>query len=60
LPFTYFINNFWLSLIAYHTTIGPGMISLSVLVLLFFSVVTIGSQTLKAAWVNPVKSLKSE
>lgn len=60
LPLSYFINDFWLSLIAYHTYIGPGMISISVLVLVFFGLVTIGSQTLRAAWVNPVASLKSE
>jgi putative ABC transport system permease protein len=60
LPLSYFINNFWLSLIAYHTDIGLGMICISLLVLLFFGFVTIGSQTLRAAWVNPVKNLKSE
>ncbi len=56
----FFFNDFWLSQIAYHTSIGFEMICISVLVLFFFGVITIGSQTLRAAYVNPVKSLKSE
>ncbi|HTH58043.1 MAG TPA: ABC transporter permease [Cyclobacteriaceae bacterium] len=60
LPLSYFVNDFWLNLIAYHTTISAGMISISVLVLIFFGALTIGSQTLRAAWLNPVDSLRSE
>jgi putative ABC transport system permease protein len=60
LPLSYLANNFWLELIAYRTSIGFGVIGISVLVLIFFGVITIGSQTLRAALVNPVDNLKNE
>jgi putative ABC transport system permease protein len=60
MPLAYFANDFWLSQIAYHTQVGVGMIAISILVLLFFGAITIGSQTLRAAFVNPAENLKSE
>ena len=60
IPLAWFFNNFWLELIAYHTSIGPGVIGIAVLVLLFFGVVTVGSQTIRATFVKPVDNLKSE
>lgn len=60
MPLAYFVNTFWLELIAYHTSIGLGVIGLSILVLTLFGVITIGSQTLRATFVNPVDNLKSE
>ncbi len=59
-PATYFINNLWLELIAYHTTIGLSVILQGVLVLLIFGVITVGSQTIRATFVNPVDNLKNE
>lgn len=59
-PAAYFINNMWLELIAYHTNFDFAVISLGVLVLLIFSVITIGSQTYRASFVNPVDNLKGE
>jgi putative ABC transport system permease protein len=59
-PAAYFINNLWLELITYHITINAGMILLGVLVLIVFGVITIGSQTWRAAFINPVDNLKSE
>jgi putative ABC transport system permease protein len=59
-PLAWLANNFWLEQIAYHTTIGPGAILISVIVLLFFGVLTVGSQTFRAALVKPVDNLKSE
>ena len=59
-PLSWFVNNLWLEEIAYHTTIGPGIIAISVLVLIVFGVITIGSQTLRATLVKPVENLKSE
>jgi putative ABC transport system permease protein len=59
-PLAYFVNNFWLESIAYHTTIGFGVIGLSVLILIFFGALTIGSQTIRATLINPVDNLKSE
>jgi len=59
-PATYFINNLWLELIAYHTTINVTVIAEGVLLLLLFGVLTVGSQTVRATFVNPVDNLKSE
>jgi putative ABC transport system permease protein len=60
LPLAWFFNNFWLELFAYHTTIGFGAIAVSVLVLLSFGIITVGSQTVRATFVKPVDNLKSE
>lgn len=57
-PASYFINNLWLEQIAYHTTLSFGMIIIGVLILLLFGVLTIGSQTIRATYVNPVDNLK--
>jgi putative ABC transport system permease protein len=59
-PAAYFINNLWLQLIAYHVTIDIGMVLLGVFLLIVFGVITIGSQTWRAAFINPVDNLKSE
>lgn len=59
-PAAWFINNLWLELMAYHTTLGPGSVLLGVLILLLLGGLTIGSQTLRAAFADPVDNLKSE
>ena len=59
-PLAYLINNLWLELIAYHVTINVGTVVLGVLTLIVFGVITIGSQTWKAAYINPVENLKNE
>lgn len=59
-PVAYFLNNLWLELIAYHTTFNVIVIVTGVGILILFGVLTIGSQTLRAATVNPVDNLKSE
>lgn len=60
MPLSYFVNNLWLEQIAYRTHIGVGTASISILVLIFFGALTVGSQTLRAAYMNPVNNLKSE
>jgi putative ABC transport system permease protein len=60
LPLSYFINELWLNLIAYRTNISAGMIATGILILLFFGVVTVGSQTIRAMFVKPVDNLKNE
>lgn len=60
LPLAWFVNDFWLSQIAYHTSINATTISISVLILVLFGALTVGSQTLRAAFINPAKNLKSE
>lgn len=60
LPLAYFINNLWLQHMAYRVEMSLGLVIFGILVLLLLGLITIGSQTLKAAFVNPVDQLKNE
>ncbi len=57
-PAAYLVNNLWLELIAYHTSINLFIITQGVLILLLFGVLTVGSQTIRATFVSPVNNLK--
>ncbi|HEX6225877.1 MAG TPA: FtsX-like permease family protein, partial [Chryseolinea sp.] len=59
-PAAYFLNNMWLELIAYHVNVDVPTILLGILFLILFALITIGSQTWRAIFVNPVDNLKSE
>jgi putative ABC transport system permease protein len=59
-PVAWFVNNLWLEFMAYHTEINVGVVSIGVLILFALGAITIGSQTLRAAYANPVDNLKSE
>jgi putative ABC transport system permease protein len=59
-PAAYFINNLWLEKMAYHVSVDIPVIVLGVVILIFFGVITIGSQTWRATFVKPVENLKSE
>jgi putative ABC transport system permease protein len=59
-PAAWFLNNLWLELIAYHTELGLSTALLGITVLLILGIITIGSQTLRAAFTNPVDNLKNE
>lgn len=59
-PAAFFINNLWLEMIAYHVTMDWTVMVTGVLVLIFFGVLTVGSQTIRATFVKPVENLKSE
>lgn len=59
-PAAYFINNLWLEQMAYHVTVDWITIAIGIAALLFFGALTIGSQTWRAVFVNPVDNLKSE
>lgn len=59
-PAAYFINNLWLEKLAYHVSVDVTAIVLGILILIFFGVITIGSQTWRATFVKPVENLKSE
>ena len=59
-PAAYFINNIWLNLIAYHTSLDLSAISIGVCILILFGLLTIGSQTIRATFVKPVENLKGE
>jgi putative ABC transport system permease protein len=60
IPASWFLNNLWLSLIAYRTELGIQVFSTGVLILLLMGTLTIGSQTLRAAFTNPVDNLRNE
>jgi putative ABC transport system permease protein len=59
-PAAYFINTLWLELLPYHVVVDLPKIAFGVSMLILFGVVTIGSQTWRATFVNPVDNLKSE
>lgn len=60
IPAAWFINNLWLQLIAYHTTLDIYVISTGVGIVVLLGLLTIGSQTLRAALANPVDALRNE
>jgi len=60
IPLAYFVNNLWLEQIANRVSIGPGLISYAIVILLGIAVSTIISQSIRAAFVNPAVSLKDE
>jgi len=59
-PASFFLNNLWLELIAYHTSFDAGVVLLGVLILLIFAMATIGSQTIRATYINPADNLKND
>lgn len=59
-PLSWFANNFWLQLLPYRVSFDLTIIASGVSFLLFFGVLTIGSQTLRATYVNPAENLKNE
>lgn len=56
----YIVNMLWLDRIAYHTSLDLTAITMGVFILIFFAVITIGSQTIRAAFVKPMENLKGE
>jgi putative ABC transport system permease protein len=59
-PAAYFINTMWLELLPYHVTVSLPVIAFGVAMLIVFAIITIGSQTYRATFVNPVDNLKNE
>jgi len=59
-PLGYWMMNNWLNNYAYHISIGPGIFLIAIAASFAIAALTIAYQTLKAAMVNPVKSLRSE
>jgi putative ABC transport system permease protein len=55
----YFLQS-WLQKYDYRISIGPGVFIVSALSAIAITLVTVSFQTIKAAFANPVKSLKSE
>jgi putative ABC transport system permease protein len=59
-PLAYVINNLWLDFFANRITFGPGILGLGIGLMLAISLLTVFSQTWRAARANPVNSLRSE
>jgi ABC-type antimicrobial peptide transport system permease subunit len=59
-PLGYWMMNNWLNNYAYHISIGAGTFAVAIAASFAIAAVTIAYQTIKAARVNPVKSLRSE
>lgn len=60
LPVAYWIGSSWLTNYSFHTDIGVWMLALPVVILLPIAFFTVSSQTLKAAFTNPMDSLRQE
>lgn len=59
-PLAWFLNDLWLQTFAVRTSLGVGILGVGVGALALLAVLTIGSQTLKAAITNPVETLRAE
>ncbi|WP_026631043.1 ABC transporter permease [Dyadobacter alkalitolerans] len=59
-PLTYYFLSNWLAKYQYHTTLSWWIFTISGLLALGLTVLTVSYQAIKAASLNPVKSLKSD
>jgi ABC-type antimicrobial peptide transport system permease subunit len=59
-PLAYFMMNSWLQSFVYRINLGAGVFILAVAISVLIAWLTVGYKALKAALVNPVKSLRSE
>ncbi|MCJ7446532.1 MAG: ABC transporter permease [Bacteroidales bacterium] len=59
-PLAYLINSAWLKFLAFHVTFGAGTLFTGIIIVFIIGILTVLSQTLKAANSNPVDILKYE
>ena len=59
-PVAWWLMNSWLTDFAYRVHIGLGVFVIAGAIAMFVALLTISFQTIKAAMVNPVKSLRTE
>jgi len=59
-PLSYILNTLWLRKFPNRVEFGAGTIFLGTMILLTLGLITIGSQTFRAAKQNPVKALRTE
>ena len=60
IPISYFYLNDWLSKYEYHAEVSWWIFAIAILGALSITLLTVSYQAIKAATVNPVKSLKTE
>jgi len=58
-PVAYFLAHGWLEKYSYRISIGPGVFILATALALTITLITISAQIVRAALVNPVKSLRN-
>jgi len=58
-PVAYFLAHGWLARYSYRISIGPGVFIVATVLALIITLITISAQIVKAALVNPVKSLRN-
>lgn len=59
-PLGYYVMHNWLQNFAYHINIGPGIFIVAIASSFIIAALTISYQAIKAATINPVKSLRDE
>lgn len=59
-PLAYLLNSTWLKFLAFHVTFGTGTIITGILIVFITGILTVMSQTLKAANTNPIDIIKYE
>ncbi len=59
-PIAYFMMHTWLNDFVYRINIGAGIFVFALFISIIIAWITVGYKALKAAMVNPVKSLRSE
>jgi ABC-type antimicrobial peptide transport system permease subunit len=59
-PAAWWLMDHWLQNFAYHIAIGAGVFVASGVLMLLITLLTIGYQSIKAALMNPTKSLKAD
>ena len=60
IPISYLLAYYWLSGFAYKISLSPSFFLIASVAILLISWLTVGTQTLRAARVNPVECLKDE
>lgn len=60
LPIAYLVTTDWLSSFAYKIDLSPSLFLLSGVVVLIVAIITVSSQSLKAAFKNPIEALRQE
>ena len=60
IPISVYLGDLLLQGMSQRITLGAGLFIPGVAVIILLSVLTIGAQTLKAAFENPVKGLRTE
>jgi putative ABC transport system permease protein len=59
-PISWWAMNKWLDDFAYKTTLNWWVFVLSTLFMIAIALITLSIQTIRAAWANPVESLRSD